>query len=296
MPRPPKAPGAPKTQNRSWVPIIAQAKQIVEDNPHPMTLRNLHYQLVSLRDDYRNNKDDYGQLGKKTAQARRDGLFPRLLDTDRGVSRPSYWDSPESLIDSALSSFRLDRQQNQEFRLYLATEKAGTEAQLERLVHGRGIPVVALGGQTGEELVTDVADEIADCEDTGACNKPVIIIYSGDFDPSGIQIPKSFKARLEYRGVEVDLIRVGLNPADVPRLVENYNPVKPKDPNYPKFVAYCAEVGVEVGQYELEALPVEELDDRIEAAISLYWDDAAYQEVLLQEENMRNELRSRLGR
>lgn len=281
--------------NRSWPPIIAHAKQIVEDNPHPMTLRNLHYQLVSQRPEYKNTKDDYGRLGTLTAQARRDGLFPRLLDTDRGISRPASWDSPGEIMRSALSSFRMDRQQNQDYRIYVATEKGGTEAQLERLVHGRGIPVLALGGQSGEELVTDVADEIADCEISGDCEKPVIIIYSGDFDPSGLAIPRNFKSRLEYRGVKVEVIRVGINHEDLEDLVASYNPVKPKDPNYKKFKAYCDELGIEVGQYELEALLPQDLDARIEAVIADYWDDSRYGEILLQEEEMREDLRNRLG-
>jgi hypothetical protein len=281
---------------RTWAPIIQHAKQIVENAEHPLTLRNLHYQLVSTRPEYRNNRSDYGTLGKMTAQGRRDGVFPRLLDTDRGISRPSHWDSPESLIDSALRSFRLDRQGNQDFRIYIATEKMGTQAQLERLVRDRGIPVVALGGQTGEELVTDVADEIADCELTGDCDKPVIIIYSGDWDPSGLAIPNNFESRLEYRGVKVQMERVGINHDDLANLVSSMNPVKPKDPNFKKFKVHCAELGVEVGQYELEALPVQDLDDRIEDRISRYWDPEAYDRILLAEEEMRDELRDRLGR
>ena len=66
-----------------------------------------------------------------------------------------------------------------------------------------------------------------------------ILLYLGDFDPTGIAIPETIKRDLwEHHGVDIELRRVGLNPEHIEQynLPESFDAAKSTDPNYHKFI------------------------------------------------------------
>jgi len=62
-----------------WQPILAHAKEIVDTYATSVTLRQLFYRLVS-DGTLPNEPSKYKRLSELTAQARREGWFPDLLD------------------------------------------------------------------------------------------------------------------------------------------------------------------------------------------------------------------------
>jgi hypothetical protein len=81
--------------NRSWSPILAEAARLVKSYTYLITLRQLHYLLLSAAGIiYRNTTSDYTQLSDRTAAARRDGKFQSLLDQTRQIHRHAHWDGP----------------------------------------------------------------------------------------------------------------------------------------------------------------------------------------------------------
>jgi hypothetical protein len=57
---------------------------IVEEYDTAVTLRQVHYRLVAeATGGYQNTQNDYKNLSRLTAEARRNGGFPPLLDRTR---------------------------------------------------------------------------------------------------------------------------------------------------------------------------------------------------------------------
>ena len=128
-----------------WNKIVLKAKEIVESYDTSVTLRQLYYRLVSMG-LIPNKQQAYKKLSEKTAQARREGWFPPLIDRTREIERYAHWRSANSAMDSMLDGFRMDRTKGQDWSVYLGVEKHGMSVQLMHWFGDRGIPVLALGG------------------------------------------------------------------------------------------------------------------------------------------------------
>jgi hypothetical protein len=127
-----------KCYNSKWDKIIARAKTIALSYDTPVTLRQLFYRLVAAQ-LILNNQSSYNQLSALTAQGRRDGTFPELIDTGRSIEEPRFFDSPADAIRDVRRWYRSDRLADQQVSVYLGVEKRGLVAQLGRLVR-RSVP------------------------------------------------------------------------------------------------------------------------------------------------------------
>src|SRR3546814_7381441 len=75
-----------------WPTVLAEAKAIVESYTTGVTLRQLFYRLVANQ-TLVNTSSAYKSLSSRTAQARRDDVFPDLIDrgrSDRKSTRLKY--------------------------------------------------------------------------------------------------------------------------------------------------------------------------------------------------------------
>jgi hypothetical protein len=267
---------------------VAQAREVVESYaPLQVTLRQVFYRLTALQ-VIRNHPYDYIELGRHTAEARRTDGFPRLIDNGRSIDRPFAFDDLDDMQRWLLTQYRRDRTEGQPYRVYLGTEKATMVGILDQAFSERGIPIVATRGMSGQELVTDVVLELEAEED----ERESVLLYAGDFDPSGMRIGNEFVERV---GLFDHYIRVALDHTVVGQLPESIQPAKPDDPNMGRFRAYCSEHGVEPCQIELEALPPEELVARFEAALTPWWDVKAHRRSLRKEAADRRTIREWLS-
>src|SRR2546423_12850266 len=90
-----------KTQN-----LIATARAILAE-PHPMTVRQVYYQLVS-RQVIKNNRCQYQAVSKALVAARQEGLIPWGWIEDR-LRRPrhvSMWDDLSEFAQTAIAAYR----------------------------------------------------------------------------------------------------------------------------------------------------------------------------------------------
>jgi len=91
---------------RQWAPIVDEAAEYAGGGA---TLRQVHYRLVSNpSNEYRNDENDYKQLSRKTAKARRQGSFPGLTDRTRSIE----WRGGSSSVAEALSDAASGYQRN----------------------------------------------------------------------------------------------------------------------------------------------------------------------------------------
>lgn len=172
---------------------------------------------------------------------------------------------------------RLDRTREQDVSVYLGVEKRGIVAQLEAWFSDLGLPVLSLGGYASQSFVDKVA---ADVE---AQDRPAVLLYAGDYDPSGEDIDRDFIARA---GCFDEVVRVALS---AEQIVEHGLPPQPGKATDSRAAAFVAKHGTLV-QVELDALPPDVLRDLYRQALAPSWDVSAYEAVLAEERAERDTL------
>ena len=117
--------------------------------------------------------------------------------------------------------------------------------------------------------------------------KQPIIIYFGDYDPSGEDIPRALQENLENLGVESLIVkRVCLNEDQVIAWGLPPAPTKVTDSRSVHWEG--------LGQVELDAVKPEKLMDLLEQAIADIFDDVLYGELMAVEREEREEYREEL--
>jgi hypothetical protein len=284
-----------------WASIIERAAEIVRSYDTGVTLRQLFYRLVSEQ-LIPNVDTSYKRLSALTAQARRDGAFPELVDRGRHIHRSLYFDDVAEALAETLRWYRLDRTIGQDVSVYLGVEKAGIVEQLRSWFGDYGIPVLALGGYSSQSYVGQVVADVQSqrlpdrlIDDYGATWdvdtpnwRPAVLLYAGDFDPSGEDIDRDFVART---GCWDKVIRVALSAEQVQTYRLPPNPGKVTDS---RAAAFTARHG-QLVQVELDALDPVDLRRLYTDAIAQFWDTSAYDAVLARERADLAQLRAIAG-
>lgn len=309
---------AAERRNLDWLgSILPVALAIVESYDIAVTVRQLFYRLVSLPKGHPgripNTEVTYNTLTRRTAEARRQGRFPMLIDERRSILRPPSWSSPREGIEALRQQYQRDRTEGQQQQIWLGTEKAGMVALMESWFADYGLPIIALSGQCSQGYIDAITAAV---ERDG---RPPVLLYVGDHDPSGWRILHSFIERTDY-WVNPDLpqwdsrdlepvigytkpknprskafpipnynllrkYRVALQPEQCDGLARN--PAKEKDPSLQAFRANfdhtLTDDEVEDGlgvQIEADALEPTVLRDMFLDALGRFWDDDAHRAVL----------------
>lgn len=257
----------PKT---NWPAILERAAQIVRSYDTSVTLRQLYYRLVSEQ-LFPNVLSSYKGLSAKTAQARRDGWFPSLIDPGRLIQRYRSFPGPEDARAWLKRIYLRDRTEGQDYCVYLGVEKAGMVAQLQSWFgYDLGIPILALGGYSSQSYVEQIQKDVA------ADGREAVLIYAGDLDPSGEDIDRDFELRT---GCWDRVRRVAL----LPEHVEEYDlpplPGKITDSRAQGFIDRHGSLF----QIELDALPPEVMRELFQDEINQWWDDQAHADLIERE-------------
>lgn len=259
-----------------WTPVLERAVAIVLGYDTPPTLRQLYYRLVS-EGLIPNREGAYKGLSARTAEGRREGTFPALTDRTRSVSQIPAWTSPGEAVGELAESFTFDRTAGQDVQIWVAVEKDALAGQLVAWYANLGVPIFALRGYSSQTL----ADEIAGWVDQDG--RPAILLYGGDFDPTGDDIDRDFDDRT---GCWSKVVRVALTVDQI----ETYDlPPMPGKATDSRAGAFVERYG-ELVQVELDALAPDDLRALYQAAISEHWNDDAYRAVLDRETEAREVL------
>jgi hypothetical protein len=253
-----------------WGRVLERAAAIVDSYETGVTLRQLFYRLVSDQ-TLPNTTSAYKNLSRTTAEARRDGWFPALIDRGRIIHRDPSWSSPAHALRALAEQYRVDRTAGQQWSIYLAVEKAGIVEQLSAWFSDLGVPILATGGYSSQTYVDEVNGHAARQE------RPAVLLYAGDFDPSGEDIDRDFTER--SNGAFDEVVRVALSAEQVESYGLPENPGKTTDARAGGFVARHGRLV----QVELDALDPVDLQQLYADAIEDYWDDEIAVEVIARE-------------
>lgn len=209
--------------------LLDRAYELVKSVPYEVTARWLFYGL--LQESFFKGKDAYkGKFLPLLAKARKSFYkewTPETLadDTRLAVIRGNGWLSEVGFFrDVGRAVCTLDKWYLQDHYVELWFEAKAMKGQFE--YYTDHITLRPFGGDPSIYFKWQIAKELA--EKFERYEKPIVILYFGDMDPKGFQIPISaVKDIRQWARVDFEFIRCGLNPGheitfDIPE-----NPDKP---------------------------------------------------------------------
>jgi len=230
--------------------LIAIAREILAEG-HPMTVRQVFYQLVS-RQVVKNNRGRYQAVSDALVNARRAGDIPWPWIEDR-LRRPRHvamWAGLPDFADTCRRSYRRDVWETQPCYLEAWLEKDALSGIFEAVLNPYGVTLNVGRGYDGWSSVHNAAGRYGAKETT--------ILYFGDHDPSGVNMGRSLIKRLADLGATPNVIKCALTHEDIRRYNLPPNYAKTTDSRTPAFIAEYGNATV-----ELDALPPDVLRDRI---------------------------------
>lgn len=242
-------------------------------NYWPLTLRQVYYQLVA-QGVIENKTSEYNMLSQLLKYARLDGFisWDAIEDRVRNARLNRGWNHKTQFIETErdyfLSAYRRHLQQGQSNYIELWVEKDAVSSIFQRVADPYCVPVCPCRGFSSVTFLHDLQERILSCQKN---NQSPIILYFGDFDPSGDEMLPAMKITVEEEmGIKgIAWRRIALNKADIIRYRLPHNPkaVKKTDTRYKKFVERHGEYAV-----ELDALPLNILEQRVREAIEAHID------------------------
>ena len=276
--------------NREW--IIENSVDILSNyEPGVLTIRGLHYQLVSR--GMTNDIQHYKRVVAATGQARWDGLidFYAFSDRDRALAcstQAEIVDLEEAEVVAKeqlglwMTSYSRNRWENQPYYPEVFIEKKALEGVFYKPCKRHGIALGACKGYPSLTFLHDAYLRFKNAVDNG---KLPIILYFGDYDPSGEDIPRALRENIIKLGcpdivvkriclVEEQVLAWNLPPA----------PAKVTDSRTANWDG--------IGQVELDAVKPENLIALLDDAVSDIFDEYLYDQLKETEEMERQIFRA----
>jgi len=268
---------------------IRQANAILreyEAGGYDLSLRQLYYQFVA-RDLIPNTERSYKNLGTLISEARLCGLIDWNMIRDRGRIREenSHWNSPADILHSAAEWFRIFKWEDQPYHVEVMVEKQALEGVLLPVCSELDIAFTANKGYSSSSALYESGKRLARIRKG---KRGVIVLYLGDHDPSGIDMTRDVKERLELfsRG-PVDVRRLALNMQQIEELQPPENPAKLTDSRASQYVKRFG-----YSSWELDAIEPRALAKIVRDAMEAVRDDEEWNDAEMREENMREALRT----
>ncbi|WP_330438791.1 hypothetical protein OHB44_27870 [Micromonospora sp. NBC_00821] len=238
-----------KIYYESWNPgpdaqiDIRRAEAICEEyaaQGFDLTLRQLYYQFVS-RDWIPNTVQSYKRLGSVINKARMAGLldWSYIVDRTRNLARNSHWDNPADIMRGAAQGYAIDKWADQPRRVEIWVEKEALAGIVGQVATELDVPYFSCRGYVSQSELWRAGRRIG--RHMAAGRQAVTVLHLGDHDPSGIDMTRDIRERLElfigedwgqHRLVELDYTNADddLPPLEVRRIALNFDQVRRYNP------------------------------------------------------------------
>jgi len=279
---------------RDW--IIEQSIDVLSGYENGiLTIRALHYQLVSR--GMTNTLQHYKRVVAAMEVARWDGRvdFEAFSDRDRGmvgVTKAEITDLEDKQTEAKqqvrawMNAYRKNRWENQPYYPEILIEKKALEGVFAKPCREWDVAVGACKGYPSLTFLFELSERLRDAQNEG---KQPIILYFGDYDPSGEDIPRSIGENLDKFGVYgVEIRRIALMEQQVIEWKLPPAPAKETDSRTANWDG--------LGQVELDAVKPEKLVALLNDAIGEIFDNDLYDELQATEDEERELFQTELRR
>jgi hypothetical protein len=184
------------TKKEEVVQHIVDIVNEYQQEGYVLTLRQLHYQLVT-NNWIVNHDSAYKKLGGILDDCKYAGIidWDNIEDRGRIPYIPYYVQDVESALNDTIDQYRINRQKGQEVYIELWTEKDALSAILKRSTEKYHIQLVVNKGYTSSSAIYRAYQR---CLYKIIGDQRVIILYFGDHDPSGLDMVRDIRERLQF--------------------------------------------------------------------------------------------------
>jgi hypothetical protein len=265
--------------------LIDQCNTIIADYLEQglrLTLRQLYYQCV-VRNLFPNEEKSYRNLGSLLNDARLAGLvdWAAIEDRVRQPRKASEWSSIASLVEAALYAYRLPRWSDQPVYAELWVEKDALAGVLEPIAHEFHVTLMVNRGYSSASAMYEASKRFI------RADRPSHLFYLGDHDPSGEDMVRDVRDRLERFGVQdLTVQKIAITMAQVGKYNPPPNPAKMSDSRARAYVEKYGQVS-----WEVDALPPDVLAQIVRDALEDVVDRDAMKRVEEQEARDKTRLR-----
>jgi hypothetical protein len=208
------------------------AMRAITTAAQPITGRGVGYQLFASGVNPSMERAEMQRVYRLLKEAREQGHIPWswIVDETRELERVSTWTNPTEYARCVARSYRRDFWDQQPRRVMVVSEKGTVRGLLRPVLDELAVGFQVMHGFSSATIVHDISED-----DDG---RPLIILYVGDFDPSGIfmseeDLPNRFS---KYHGHHVKLRRIALTREQTRGLLSFPASDKRKDPRFRWFI------------------------------------------------------------
>lgn len=258
---------------RKW--IIEQSINITQQYEHGvLTLRGLHYRLVAA--GMTNTLRHYKRVVTAMIEARWDKIiaFEVFSDHDRSIEGKTMWEETnieksveeaERSIENWMSCYYKNRWENQSYYPEVFIEKKALLGVFAPICDQYDIALGACKGYPSLTFLNQAKERFYEAADN---EKSPIILYFGDYDPSGEDIPRSIQNNLDRMGIDIEVKRIALLKNQVVEWNLPPAPIKIGDSRSAKWNG--------LGQVELDAVAPDKIQELCRNAILDIFDRSLY--------------------
>jgi len=265
--------------------VIHQAEDIIieyQAQGFSLTLRQVYYQFVA-RGFIENTERDYKRLGNIISDARRAGMidWDAIEDRTRYLRSVSSWDSPQSILGAAKESYHRDLWESQDVRFEVWIEKDALVGVIQGVCEDLDVPYFSCRGYVSDSEMWQAGMRVHEHNRHG---QRVVMLHLGDHDPSGIDMTRDIKSRIELFSAygDFEMKRIALTMEQIEDQSPPPNPAKISDS---RFAGYEAKYGDE--SWELDALEPSFIVELIEESVFALRDDDLYEQATNEQEKGR---------
>jgi hypothetical protein len=268
-------------RSKSTLALIEAMEKIARET-HPITGRGVGYKLFTAK-----LIDSMGEMNavyRALKIAREEDSIPWdwIVDETRELELVSTWANPSQCAGGFF--YRRDLWQTQPKTVEVWSEKGTVRGVLWPVLARLGVGFRVLHGFSSATTVWDVSNR-------GIDDRPLVALYIGDWDPSGLcmsehDLPQRIK---EYGGDHIELRRIALT-ADQTRSLRSFEAAsKSKDPRFKWFTTnygdHC---------WELDAMDPRDLRSVVEKEIKALIDHDLWQQQEAHQEREKKSIESLL--
>lgn len=277
---------------KNW--IIEKALGIIQRyEDGVLTIRGLHYQLVG--EGMPNTQRHYKRVVNSMISARRDQIVGYSVFSDRDREMESETEAEHTDVDYSIikgrqqisawmNNYQKNRWENQPIYPEVLIEKKALVGTFEKKCREWDIGLGACKGYPSLTFLHDMSMRFGRMRDEG---KECVILYFGDYDPSGEDIPRSIEENLKNDfDVEVEVRVISLNEEQVLNWDLPPAPAKIGDSRTANWDG--------LGQVELDAVSPDRINRMLDDAILGIFDYQLHDQLLEIEEEEREQYRREL--
>ena len=257
--------------------INSIVKEYTEDG-YKLTLRQLYYQLVK-ENIIPNDQKEYAKLSTLLKKGRMMGLvdFDVIEDRIRTPDIPFSANSPKNAIELVAEQYRVNRQEGQPKYIEVWCEKDALSNILSRVTKEYHLNLMVNRGYSSCSAMYDAHNRF-DYNENYRHPEGSVLIYLGDFDPSGLDMVRDIDERLIEFNTFVEVEHIALTYDQVEKYNPPPNPAKWKDPRAKDYIDQYGKVS-----WEVDTLNPKILNEILKNAIEKHLNFRQFNKMMMKE-------------